>query len=99
MGAGLAGLTCAYRLHQAGVASQVFEARDRVGGRCWSARELVAGQSAEHGGEFIEASHEHLLRVIAELGLELEDRAAAGAALGASGRFVLDGRELRPTRC
>jgi monoamine oxidase len=95
VGAGLAGLTCAYRLHQAGVASQVFEARDRVGGRCWSATDLVDGQAAEHGGEFIDTFHEHLLRVIAELGLELEDRAAAGTAAGASSRFVLHGRELR----
>ena len=45
VGAGLAGLTCAYRLHQHGVAASVYEARpDRVGGRCWTAREFADGQ-------------------------------------------------------
>ena len=33
VGAGLAGLTCAYRLKQAGYVAQVYEAADRVGGR------------------------------------------------------------------
>src|SRR5438132_3268399 len=42
VGAGLAGLSCAHRLHQAGVGVTVFEARpDRVGGRCWTAREFA----------------------------------------------------------
>ena len=35
VGAGLAGLACAHRLAQHGVAATVFEARDRLGGRCW----------------------------------------------------------------
>src|ERR671935_1173769 len=36
VGAGLAGLTCAYRLQQAGLYAQVYEAHaSRVGGRCW----------------------------------------------------------------
>ena len=38
VGAGLAGLTCAYRLKQAGIAAQVHEASDRLGGRCWTIR-------------------------------------------------------------
>src|SRR6266545_837170 len=33
VGAGLAGLTCAYRLEQAGITAQVYEASDRIGGR------------------------------------------------------------------
>ena len=36
VGAGLAGLTCAYRLKQAGYAAEVYEASDRIGGRCWT---------------------------------------------------------------
>src|SRR6059058_4462181 len=37
--AGLAGLTCAYRLQQAGYIAQVYEASDRIGGRCWTIRD------------------------------------------------------------
>ena len=77
VGAGLAGLTAAYRLMQAGVRASVFESRDRVGGRCWTARGFADGQTAEHGGEFIDTRHVHLLGLVEELGLELEDLSAA----------------------
>src|SRR4051794_22597209 len=36
VGAGLAGLSAAYSLRQAGYAAEVYEASDRVGGRCWT---------------------------------------------------------------
>ena len=41
VGAGLAGLTAAYRLRQAGIDAQVHEASDRLGGRCWTIRGVV----------------------------------------------------------
>src|SRR4051812_21440570 len=54
VGAGLAGLTCAYRLQQAGYAAQVYEASSRIGGRCWTGRgEFADDQIYEHGGELI----------------------------------------------
>ena len=54
VGGGLAGLTCAYRLKQAGVTAELHEASDRLGGRCWSIRGAFApGLVAEHGGELI----------------------------------------------
>lgn len=37
VGGGLAGLVAARRLHEAGVDFQLFEARDRLGGRILSA--------------------------------------------------------------
>jgi monoamine oxidase len=73
VGAGLAGLTAAYRLAQAGVPVRVFESRDRAGGRCWTARGFADGQTAEHGGEFIDSRHVHLLGLADELGLEVDD--------------------------
>ena len=51
VGAGLAGLSAAYRLKRAGYAAQVYEASERIGGRCWTLRGAFAdGQIAEHGG-------------------------------------------------
>ena len=73
IGGGLAGLTAAYWLTRAGVGVTVFEARDRVGGRCWSARGFDGGQVAEHGGEFIDTRHVHISMLAQELGLELDD--------------------------
>ena len=40
IGAGLAGLTCAYRLKQAGINATLYEANSRVGGRCWTCPHL-----------------------------------------------------------
>src|SRR5215210_7656186 len=58
VGAGLAGLTCAYRLKQAGVSAELHEASDRLGGRCWSIRGAFGpGLVAEHGGELIDTGH------------------------------------------
>jgi monoamine oxidase len=74
VGAGLAGLTCAYELAKHGVASTVYEANpDRLGGRCWTSRGWANGQTAEHGGEFIDTVQHPIRRLVAELGLELDD--------------------------
>jgi monoamine oxidase len=72
VGAGVAGLTCAYRLQQAGIASRVFEGNDRIGGRTWTLRDFFAeGQIAEHGGEFISLGQNEVQRLARELGLSL----------------------------
>ena len=67
------GTTAAYRLARSGVQVRLFEARDRIGGRCWTARGFADGQTAEHGGEFIDTRHVHLRGLAAELGLQLDD--------------------------
>ncbi len=97
VGAGLAGLSCAYRLHQLGVPSILYEAHaKRVGGRCWTARGFAAGQTAEHGGEFIDTSHRRIRALAVELGLRLDDVEAAGAhAPRLHPRLFLAGRERR----
>ena len=96
IGAGLAGLTCAYRLQQAGIDAVVFEARDdRLGGRCFTARDFVDDQVGEHGGEFIDTNHRRIQALAAELGLELEDRERFARKLPPNrGARIFDG-ELR----
>ncbi|HEY1346667.1 MAG TPA: NAD(P)/FAD-dependent oxidoreductase [Streptosporangiaceae bacterium] len=78
VGAGLAGLTCAYRLKQAGYTAAVYEASGRIGGRCWTIRDAFAdGQIAEHGGELIDQGHTEIRQLAQELGLNLDNLLAA----------------------
>ena len=78
VGAGLAGLTCAYRLKQAGYTATVYEASERTGGRCWTRRgEFAEGQIAEHGGELIDQGHTEIRQLAQELGLTLDNLLAA----------------------
>ena len=74
IGAGLAGLSCAYRLQQAGLIADVYEASGRIGGRCFTGRgDFADGQIYEHGGELIDTGHKALRKLAAELGLELDN--------------------------
>lgn len=74
VGAGIAGLTAAYRLRQAGVRARVFEAQNRVGGRMLSLRNhFPDGQVIELGGELIDSDHVRIRALAAELGLQLDD--------------------------
>ena len=80
VGAGLAGLTCAYRLKQAGYVAQVHEASTRIGGRCWTGRGAFAeGQLYEHGGELIDQGHNQIRSLAQELGLDLDNLLSAEA--------------------
>src|SRR5207253_7242720 len=74
VGAGLAGLTCAYRLQQKGLYADVYEASGRMGGRCWTGRGAFAdGQIYEHGGELIDNAHIAVKQLAQELGLGLDN--------------------------
>jgi monoamine oxidase len=78
VGAGLAGLTTAYRLKQAGYQADLYEASDRVGGRCWTRRgDFAEGQIAEHGGELIDQGHTQTRQLAQELGLDLDNLLSA----------------------
>lgn len=74
VGAGIAGLTAAYRLRQAGVRVRVFEAQNRIGGRMLSLRNhFPDGQVIELGGELIDTDHVRIRAMATELGLQLDD--------------------------
>lgn len=53
VGAGFAGLACADELAAAGYRVTVLEARNRVGGRVHTLRDLVKGKTVEAGGELV----------------------------------------------
>lgn len=72
VGGGLAGLACATELARLGIDARVYEARTRVGGRCWTLRGLFPGQVAEQGAEFISSAHHSVIGFARGLGLELE---------------------------
>jgi monoamine oxidase len=78
VGAGLAGLTCAYRLKRRGIMATVYEANTRLGGRCWTRHnDFAQGQIAEHGGELIDQGHRTIRHLAQELGLPLDNLLAA----------------------
>jgi monoamine oxidase len=78
VGGGLAGLTCTYRLKQAGYAAQLYEGSDRLGGRCWSLRGVFPdGLVSEHGGELIDQGHTNMRQLVQELGFNLVNLLAA----------------------
>ena len=72
VGGGLAGLACADRLQAKGIQAVVYEAGSRLGGRCFSNRELVPGMACENGGELIDTGHKTMLRYANEFDLTLE---------------------------
>jgi monoamine oxidase len=92
VGAGLAGLSCAYQLKQAGYRADVYEASDRVGGRCWTRRgDFTEGQIAEHGGELIDQGHTEIRQLAQSLGLDLDNLLSAQPS-GTEDFFYFDGK-------
>jgi len=74
VGAGIAGLHCAWLLGKAGIAVSVYDAADRVGGRMFTKTDLLApGLSTELGGEFIDSHHADMLQLCQEFSLDLLD--------------------------
>jgi monoamine oxidase len=71
IGAGIAGLTAAYYLVQAGVPVRIIEASQRVGGRILSQSNSIGAETTvvELGGEFIDSGHKNIRKLAQELGL------------------------------
>ncbi|TKB97949.1 flavin monoamine oxidase family protein [Pedobacter cryophilus] len=87
LGGGLCGMTTAYELTKLGYSCTILEARDRVGGRCWSVRkgshntetglpkqtaQLDDGQYFNAGPSRIPHHHELTLHYCKELGVPLQ---------------------------
>lgn len=94
VGAGIAGLTAAYRLRQSGVRADIIEATNRVGGRIRTIPK-VAGTliPADVGGEFIDTGHTNLISLATELGLRAIDLAQVQSGL-VKDTFFFEGRRF-----
>jgi monoamine oxidase len=72
IGAGMAGLTAARALAEAGLKVLVVEAQDRIGGRIWTRH--VGDEAIELGAEFVHGRPPELWALIEEAGLETYER-------------------------
>jgi len=94
VGAGIAGLTAAYRLRQAGVRADIIEATNRLGGRIRTIPKVAGTQIyAELGGEYIDTGHTTLISLATELGLRAIDLVEVQRGL-VKDTFFLQGRRF-----
>lgn len=97
IGAGLGGLACTYRLRRHGIAATLYEAQERLGGRCYSVRGFFAAdQTAEHGGQYIDSRHHHIRSLAKELRIPLVDTFEQSFPAGSLDPLWLDGGLRNP---
>jgi monoamine oxidase len=70
VGAGLSGLVAAAELHASGATVTVWEARDRIGGRCWSPPVGPQGVRLDLGAAWHWEEHERVRDLADRLGIE-----------------------------
>ncbi len=81
IGGGVSGLVTAWRIANAGLSCEVFEASGRTGGRMHTLDNFTPeGQFAELGGEFIAPAHASLITLCRELGVDLQRLGIDGIA-------------------
>lgn len=81
IGAGLAGMSAAYELMQAGHEVTVLEARTRSGGRVWTLRDVFPeGMYAEAGATNVFDNHEWTMKYIKLLGVAIDPMESTGGA-------------------
>jgi monoamine oxidase len=91
IGAGFSGLTAAHELRAAGYDVTVVEARNRIGGRVITFRDLVPGKTVEGGGELIGSNHPAWIAYKERFGLTFLD---VTEDPDAESPIVLGGRRL-----
>jgi monoamine oxidase len=69
VGAGVAGLAAARRLHEHGVRVLVLEARQRIGGRVFTVRDRRSSIPIELGAEFLHGDAPEVFAIVDEAGL------------------------------
>ncbi len=69
VGGGYSGLSAAWTLNKQGCSVMVLEARDRVGGRAWTAR-VPGGGWVDQGGQWIGPGQTQILELAKEVGVE-----------------------------
>ncbi|MFN2629431.1 MAG: flavin monoamine oxidase family protein, partial [Gaiellaceae bacterium] len=94
VGAGIAGLNAALTLQDKGIASTVYEASDRIGGRMHSDRSgyFANGQISEFCGELIDTNHTTILALAKRFSLPVVDLLAAEPAGSTETYWFLGGR-------
>jgi glycine/D-amino acid oxidase-like deaminating enzyme len=92
VGAGLAGLACAVRLHRSGVPVLVLEASDAVGGRVRT--DVVDGFRCDRGFQLLNPAYPEVPRVLDVAGLDLRSF-GAGVVVASGGRRHLLGDPRR----
>lgn len=93
IGAGIAGLNCAYQLKKSGYSATIYEAANRTGGRMFTKSDIVApGLYTELGGEFIDSEHKDMLQLCKEFGLPLLDTRTREELKYERDSFYIDGR-------
>jgi monoamine oxidase len=79
IGAGLAGMSSAYELTQAGHEVTVLEARARSGGRVWTLRDsFPEGLYVEAGATNVFDNHQWTMKYVKELGVALDPMGSSG---------------------
>jgi monoamine oxidase len=92
VGAGIAGLACALSLKDQGIASTVYEAAGRVGGRMFSnASTFAQGQVAEWCGELIDTGHKAVRNLAKRFNLPVDNLIKAQPAKSQDTYFLSQG--------
>lgn len=93
IGAGMAGLNCAYRLQKSGYTSTVYEGSARISGRMFTKHDILApGLYTELGGEFIDSEHRDMLNLCNEFNLGLLDTATPAESKFIRDSFYINGK-------